>query len=346
MALDDYLETLDDLRRRGIATDVAYTTLADLVKRGQEIGTALTDLARGETTRATVSFAEITALARDLETFAATYYTDLDYPADLFQAVRAAQRSLFDLTTFRRHFAAQSTTAASQAEGAPSRRGLVPYQLRRGDSLEHLASAFLGAVARWSQIALLNDLVFPFLETDRDFAPAEFDPSEFEEDDFLTKPQPDRTGVADGVKVTGEVIWLPPDAHVPGRDSPFLAEDVELFGRDIAVLNGVLQITTDGDVITVAGKPNIVQALGQRIRTVRGELLLHRDYGIERRLAIGVEGTWGNVVLSGLELARTVAQDPRVTGVTNPEILFEQTVNRLAMTVGLIGPQERVAGGV
>jgi len=143
------------------------------------------------------------------------------------------------------------------------------------------------------------------------------------------------------VRVTGETLWLPSDATVPDPAASFTDLDVELYGRDIALPDGQLALGPDGDLVTVEGRANIVQALGQRIRTTRGELVLHPEYGMETLLAVGVEGTHERVKLSGLELARTVLQDPRVVGIGSLNVRFADTANRIDMDVRLIGPGQR-----
>jgi phage baseplate assembly protein W len=340
--LSDFVADLEMLRRQGDASaDGARTTLEALIARGQAVAAALADLERGVTARVAVPYAEVLALATDLESFIGTYFGDLDYPAALFAACRAAQEGLYSLHVARRFFGAvQTASAAAEAPLAPSTAPYVAFQVRRGDTLERIALETLGDPSRWPEIAAINQLVYPYTEANRDFAPPEFEPGDFDPADFRSAAFPDRAGVPDGVAVTGEFLWLPPDAQVPVTGA-LPASDRVLYGVDLALADGVLALSTTGEPATVEGLDNLVQALRQRIGTAQGELVLHPDYGMRALLALGAEGTRANVIMSGLEVARTVLQDPRVTRVRNLEILFRDTINSAAMRVGIIGPSQR-----
>jgi phage baseplate assembly protein W len=329
MALRDHLPALEALRRAGKTNaGAALATLEDVIARGDAIATALGDYQAGAALRIAVPFAEVLALVDVLETFAATYYPDLDYPAELFDAVRHAQHWLVSLETVRRAFASQAgLTAADGTRLDP--RGLIPYRLRQGDTLERLALTYLGRVERLWEIIDLNGLGYPFLVTDRGLVPG-------------APPQPDRTGVGADVRVTGETIFLPSDAVVAAGESAFTPDDVELFGRDIEFTeDGVLRLSPDGDLVAVGGVDNLVQALRTAVGTVQGELVLHPDYGVERLLTVGVEGTRANTIMAGMEVARSVLRDPRVVAVRDIGLSFDDTVARAGMRVEVIGPGQR-----
>jgi hypothetical protein len=343
VALSEYLPLLEDLRRRGSRTaGPAALELAVMITTGQAIGEALLTYETAGARRIGVAYQTVIDLVDRLEAFVAAYFGDLDFPPELFIDARQAQRHLSELDVLRRAFAAQRalTAGTSDDQVALDGRPLVPYRLRQGDTLERMALRFLGDVTRGWDIIELNGLQYPFLDTARPLRPAEYEETEYSEE-FLIKPSADRRGVADGVRVTGEVILLPADASVPATTTVATDGDVELYGRDILVQDGVVQLGDDGDLVTVEGVPNIEQALLQRLGTGKGELVLHPDYGLEHLLAVGVEGTRANTITSGLEVARAIMQDPRVTAVRHLEILFADTVNSLSMRVALIGPGER-----
>ncbi len=343
MSLSDFLPTLDALRARGKTNaGAALLSLEGIITRGQALADAMTARERGEADHIATPFSELLSLVDGIDTFIAPLFGDLDYSPDLFIALRAAQDGLLRLQTVRRLFADQQTLTAGQVGGtAPTTAGLVPYVLRQGDSVERLALRYLGDIERFIEILELNALAYPYLITDRDYRPAIYDPQFFDPAMYDTNPQPDRTGIPDGVRVTGETIWLPPDANVPAGEATFTELDVELYGRDLALTDGVLALNAHAEARTVEGRDNIVQAVEQRIGTGRGELLLHPGYGMERPLAVGVEGTRANTVVAGLELARTVMQDPRVVRIPNAQVLFADTVSRIALEAILIGPGQR-----
>lgn len=338
MALSDFLPVLDDLRRRGSATaGAAFIALSDIIARGRALADALEAVEVGAAAEVAVPFADVLGLARDIDAFTAAYFGDLDYPPDLFQALRTASIAVTSLQTVRRRFAREAGTPGDGIGVGP----LIPYRLRQGDTVERLARDYLGAIERSWEILELNELRYPFLRTERNYAPPEYDWGDFDPSEYVTHPLPDRTGVPAGVLVTGEVLWLPADARLPASGGAFTDRDVELYGRDLGLVDGVLAVDGNGQLVTVEGARNIVQALRHRIGSMRGDLLLHPDYGMEQLLAVGIEGTRTNALISGVEVARTVRQDPRVVQVRQLEILFKDTVNTAHMRVGLIGAERR-----
>lgn len=347
MTLAEYLPVVDDLRSRGkpSASEV-YRQLTVVVDRARTIAAAVAAYETRRAQKIAVPYDEVLATVRAMEvdplpttgvSLLATVIADVDYPLALAGHLRDVEQSLYSLVLLRRLFASQTTpTAGVSNVFQPTAAPLVPYRVKQGDTLERLALATLGSVDRAIDIVILNGLDYPYLEATRDYVPVEFASDAFDPDDFATAGGVDRAGVPAGVRVTGELLWLPSDAVV-GMGDLVTDRDVELWGRDLQLADGYLAVTDDGDVRTVEGRDNIVQALGQRIGTGRGELVLHPAYGIERMLAVGIEGTYANTVLSGLEVAKTVKQDPRVTNVRNLEVLFQGTANRAEMRVGLIG---------
>lgn len=338
MTLTEFLLELDGLRARGkVAAAAAHAELTAIIARVQTIATAVTAYERRQTQLVAVPYDEVLTTVRDIEAFVGRYYDDLDFSPELFLTLRETTRVLFDLPALRRAFASQAMlTGALTNAFVPSPDPPVPYRLRQNDTLERIALETLGDITRLQDIIDLNDLEYPYLLTDRDYAVAEFT-DEFDPASFRTGLAVNRIGVAEHVKVTGETILLPPGAVVP-TTAQLTDRDVELWGRDIAIDGeGLLAVNADGEFLTVEGADNIVQALHQCIVVTRGELVLHPDYGIQRLLAVGIEGTIPNILFSGYEVARTVREDPRVTHVRDIQVNFRDTVNQASMTVGLIG---------
>lgn len=338
MALSDHLATLEDLRRRGKPTaDDALAALEAIVARGQAIARAVADYEAKRTRMVAVPFAEVLATVVLIDAFLEAWFADLDYPPTLFMDLRTAAAGLFSLQALRRAFASQaSATGSIDNVFVPDANPFVPYRVRQNDTLERIALTCLGDVERAWEILDINRLAYPFLLTDRDFSHGEFS-GEFEGGEFLLSGQADRTNVPDNVKVPGDLLWLPSDAVVPDAFQPATIRDVELYGRDLDLTDGVPHFAASGELATVAGVANMQQALRLRIGTLRGELVLHPTYGMEKLLAVGVEGTFANVSLAGIGVARTVMQDPRVTAVRDGHQRFANTINAADMTVRLIG---------
>jgi len=338
MALSDHLATLEDLRRRGKPTaEDALAALETIIARGQAIADAVAAYEAQRTRMVAVPFAEVLATTALIDAFLEERFADLDYPPTLFVDLRSAAAGLFSLQALRRAFASQaSATGTIDNVFVPDANPFVPYRVRQHDTLERIALACLGDVERAWEILDINHLAYPFFLTDRDFSHGEFS-SEFEGGEFLQAGQADRENVPADVKVPGDLLWLPSDARVPDAFQPATVRDVELYGRDLDLTDGVPHFAASGELGTVEGIANMQQALRLRIGTRRGELVLHPAYGMETLLAVGIEGTFANVSLAGIGVARTVMQDPRVSAVRDGHQRFSNTINAADMTVRLIG---------
>lgn len=342
MALSDHLTDLDDLARRRPDARRIVAALRALIARGQAVSEALARYERKRTRSLEIARQTIVQLAADLGAFVDQYFTDLDLPPQLFVDGRAAQAELYRLLAYRRGFAGASGLQAGATDdglaGLDARR-LIPYRVRQGDTLERVALRTLGDETRWTEIVELNGLLYPFLRSEGPLREPDYKGSDYAAAGYVTSPS--ANAAESTVRTTGQQLWLPPDAQVPEAEATFTDLDLELYGRDFMLQEGRLSTTIEGRLRTVQGRDNIKQALLQRIGTGRGELVLHPTYGIDRMLAVGVEGTRANVEVAGLEVARTIAQDPRVTFVRDVAIHFVDTANKASMGVGLIGPAQR-----
>jgi hypothetical protein len=298
----------------------AELTLASLIARGQAIATAIDAVERRKSTAYTIARQTVLDLAHDVATFTTFLWDDPGYPSGMFTALRDAERGLYNVLLYRRGF----TTVKGLTAGTSSReypagdlRPLIPYLVRPNDTLERLALRLLGDARRSWEVIDLNALIAPFFDT--------------------TDP-PCTTHAS--VARPGDLIYLPPDALVPQGEVSQTQMDVDLYGRDMDLTSGRVDLLMD-TVRTLEGVPNIQQALVQRVRTTVGELVLHPEYGIETGLIIGTQGTPEQVAFNGLEVARTVAQDPRVTNVDDVVSAFKQTTDHVSMLVYLIGPGMR-----
>ena len=321
-ALADYIPQLHQLVVNGkLDADAARNTLVVLCVRGQAIAKALDDVERQKVQRITIPRQTVLELAHDLSTFHRVLWDDVDYPSGMFTALRDAERGLYNMLLYRRGFTTvRGLTAetASREYPAADLRPLIPYIVRPDDTIERLALRLLGNVQRSWEVIDLNGLQAPFFDT--------------------TNP-PCTTGP--GIARPGDLIYLPPDALVPQRETSQTQVDVDLYGRDMAVYaTGYVELTVD-EIATVEGVANITQALYERVMTTVGELVLHAEYGIQNGLIIGTEGTAPQIAFNGLEVARTVGQDPRVTRVADVISTFKGTADTVSMNVYLIGPGMR-----
>lgn len=343
MALSDHVATLDALGRAGKrAAPAILAQLQALIARGKAVAASFDRQERGRTQLLDIARATVTQLAADLDAFFTAYVGDLDLPAELWLDVRAAQTMLYRLLRYERGWASASGLTAGATSDAAAQldaRRLVPYMVREGDTLERIALATLGSAERAWELIDLNGLQYPFLRTERPFREPSYAPGDYDAEAYETTPSPDLAEAT--VRVPGETLWLPPDGTIPEDLGSWTDQDVALFGRDFELRDGFLSITSEGRLRLLEGRNNLVAALLRRIATAQGELVLHPSYGIERLLAVGVEGTPAHVRLSGLMLARSIADDPRVTAVRDLAIRFADGVDQVAVTVAVIGPAQR-----
>ena len=185
------------------------------------------------------------------------------------------------------------------------------YEVKAGDSIQSISEKFLGDVARWRFIAVINKLEAPFISD---------------------------TGVH-GSKRIGDTILVPLRAQPQNQSEEVITlgleptEDISVrsYGRDMAIrfknqeqfdfaING-----NRDDFELVEGIPNVEQAL--RVRTLV-EVDTYNLYNIGISSLLGKKRTQANVEQAILRIIEAVEQDPRVV-----TILSVQSSNKLDAVV-------------
>lgn len=211
-----------------------------------------------------------------------------------------------------------------------------------GDNLQQLAQRYLGDASRWMEIAILNDLNYPFLwGSARDGStPAK-------------------------VKAIGETLTIPVDETI--EDTPvselqqgydrILGEDIDVFsglynlyGTSYINLSDVEQaeMTADsyGDLHTVKGIKNLQQALLMRLMTPQGALLHHPDYGSQFHRLLGTLGSPTQLQKIKIELERVIRSDQRVEDVTISDFTFDGNIINVSLQIKPIGLDQIIALGL
>ena len=154
-----------------------------------------------------------------------------------------------------------------------------------GDTLEIIASRVLGDASRWRELADINGLGWPYL----DFSGADGRPGP-----WTVRP---------GIKVLGALdvlrTPLPIYGGIPPRDP---------IGTDVPSSGELRQL--------VGGSANLANALMRRLRTPRGYLPHHPNYGSDLHKYLGKALNISVVLAVRTEIARCLRQDPRVLGIT------------------------------
>ncbi|WP_176058142.1 DUF2634 domain-containing protein [Paraburkholderia sp. BCC1876] len=158
---------------------------------------------------------------------------------------------------------------------------------QHGDTLQEFAARVMGDATNWAMLIGMNNLAPPYLTDD----PAQ---------------------VTDGVVLNGSPLMVPAATPAPSDDPN------DVFKTDVLLdADGFLSITDNGDLATVSGSANLVQALENALDTDQGELIYHPSYGYRGRRLLGSK----NGATAGLMAARyakqTVAADSRISSVTS-----------------------------
>lgn len=187
-------------------------------------------------------------------------------------------------------------------------RGFRFVQTNRGDTLQLIAARELKDASRWTELVSLNNLSYPYITDD-----------------------PSQAGA--GVLLTGASITVP--ASVPAVSNTTDAS--EIFGSDLQLLNGRLQVA-DGDFAVVSGRPNLLQALKNRLETARNELIYHLLYGSLVPSLIG-SVTGPTAALLAAEYAKqAVLSDPRISRVSQSSATaVGDTINTVVEAVPVSG---------
>lgn len=156
--------------------------------------------------------------------------------------------------------------------------------LQQGEDLRAIAARELGSATRWTELARLNDLRLPFIVPS--YRPVDRLPHTLIWGDALLIPWPANAA-------------LPPTA-------------ISTHGLDVVLTHGQLQTTAEGDVATVGGTSNLIQALTHRIKTLLGELTYHPRYGCNVTLALGLPTAPFAGLMASAWVSESLRAEPRV----------------------------------
>lgn len=168
--------------------------------------------------------------------------------------------------------------------------GVRLVDVLHGDTLQEIAAREIGDASRWVDIANINNLEPPYI-TD------------------------DAAQATDRVLLSGGVLLVParPKQQLPREGTT----EADLYGVDLALVDGQLRPNEDGDLQLVSGRENLKQALVHRVTTERGELLWHRSYGSLVRSLIGATNGPSSALLAAQYVAAAMRADYRVRDVNN-----------------------------
>ena len=201
--------------------------------------------------------------------------------------------------------------------------GFVPYTVKATDSLPSIAATQMGDGALWYDIAIVNDLKYPYISV-------------------TGAPET----VAPGATISIPVIGGGSTAAVVGAEQG-TEPGLDLLGTDLALeeipssqpgrpaVTLAIDKRTYKDIQLISGVPNLEQAIQLRLWTQQGSMPLIPDYGLSR--VIGVNATGAELQLLLLSLKSALLQDSRIQQVTAIRAEVDQDVVTFDIDVVPIG---------
>jgi hypothetical protein len=206
------------------------------------------------------------------------------------------------------------------------------YLIKSDETLLDIASRELGNPTRWVQIAILNNLTYPFIV------------------DTIAEKKKNANTVCKGDKILLPIGSSSNDTELDYFKIKNLTQkkyEEYLYGRDIELVDGDLSLimTSSGiDFSTVAGCNNMSQAYMNRFKVRRGSYMYSKKYGTRIDDYIGEGLDNNNVELCKGECIKTIKQDPRTE--TVKDINVESNGNKSSIYQILIEGTILLIGGI
>lgn len=200
--------------------------------------------------------------------------------------------------------------------------GTRGVRVAQGDTLASLAANYLGDARLWQDIALLNGLKPPFLDSQADAV--------------LAGPE----NPLPGILSIGATIQIPTFSRSPQRYpiattlgvSAELPFEEQLLGREFRLeptdaRKNVYDWVVDADhgsqdFKTIAGVDNLAQGLTTRLTTQRGHNVLYKRLGLER--IVGLNQVDIDAQEARFRIIEAVAADPRVGAVRRIQFIEDE----------------------
>lgn len=161
--------------------------------------------------------------------------------------------------------------------------GFKSVEVFRGDTLQKMALRELGDASKWVDIALLNNLLPPYIADNK-------------------------TDAGKGMVYAGQLLLVPIPVVNP------IADTYDSFLTDIALSAGKIQVI-DGDWLLVSGTANLIQALRNRVNVRKRSLWFHPEYGCWIHSLLGKLNGPSAGGLAAFYVKSAVLEDERVSSV-------------------------------
>jgi len=127
------------------------------------------------------------------------------------------------------------------------------------------------------------------------------------------------------------------------QELKMLDKSLYSFGVDLALNEdtGDIVISPQGDLKLQAGVANIRQTVANRIRTIKGQMPLHTDYGIPETLGGFMYGTSTSTQIQSL-LQNEIRKDARITELQVSNVVISTNGASMRFDVGIQGVDELI----
>lgn len=127
------------------------------------------------------------------------------------------------------------------------------------------------------------------------------------------------------ILASGDSIFIPieEDAETTPEDIANMLE--VLAGEDLDLSTGFMEVDGFGDVKTVKGVDNVVQAINDRLSTETGELPLHPEYGLNISDLIGLPNLEQSQKLIQMEIYEALSYEDRISNVEILNVTVDKT---------------------
>lgn len=206
-----------------------------------------------------------------------------------------------------------------------------------GDTLPAIAQKYLEDSTRWLELAILNELEYPFI---------------------LHEERTSETSTK--VKCIGENLLIPIEAAITNQPIGVLFSHYErVLGEDIDAIKPLgdfiqldrpeqLEFSADtyGDLKIISGLQNLKQSILLRLMTPKGTLLHHPHYGTELHKLIGKKSTARMAQRIKLEIERTIRTDNRVEDVVVSSVVLDGNTAKVNVQITPIGIPQVLSMGI
>lgn len=207
----------------------------------------------------------------------------------------------------------------------------LTHVIASGDTLQAISQYYLEDASRWKEIALLNDLDYPFIVESKE------------------------QKVSSSIKIPGEKLLIPVEnvtntavfttTETEDLYEKSLGEDLDLFSEANTVeltRNGEGQLTSNvyGDLKTTKGIENLKQSIFIRFSIPYGSLYYNPEFGNRFNEFVGEKGTYEGIQKIKIEAIRTALTDPRVADVDVKAVFTEKGALELTIFVTPVGMEQ------